>query len=113
MVIIDWYSRCMLAWRLYLSNTIESSFCLEALREALTQFPSRSLFEGHSNPRILESSNPCSSLRCIRASILFLLFNWTPFGWPGQASEDLTLKGAIAHSVDRPTFDQCLGNRSV
>jgi putative transposase len=32
-VILDWYSRHILAWRL--SNTMESDFCLEALREAL------------------------------------------------------------------------------
>jgi putative transposase len=32
-VIIDWYSRCVLAWRL--SNTLGSEFCLEALQEAL------------------------------------------------------------------------------
>jgi putative transposase len=31
--IIDWYSRYVLAWRL--SNTIDSSFCREALEEAL------------------------------------------------------------------------------
>jgi len=32
-VILDWYSRQILAWRL--SNTLENDFCLEALREAL------------------------------------------------------------------------------
>jgi putative transposase len=32
--VMDWYSRCVLAWRL--SNTLEGSFCLEALDEALT-----------------------------------------------------------------------------
>jgi putative transposase len=32
-VILDWYSRYVLAWRL--SNTLESDFCVEALREAL------------------------------------------------------------------------------
>lgn len=31
--VIDWYSRCVLAWRL--SNTLDSDFCVEALREAL------------------------------------------------------------------------------
>jgi putative transposase len=31
--IIDWYSRCVLAWRL--SNTLDGSFCLEMLEEAL------------------------------------------------------------------------------
>ena len=31
--IIDWYSRYVLAWRL--SNTLETTFCLEALDEAL------------------------------------------------------------------------------
>ncbi len=32
-VILDWYSRYVLAWRL--SNTLDSGFCLEALEEAL------------------------------------------------------------------------------
>jgi putative transposase len=31
--IVDWYSRCVLAWRL--SNTLETGFCIEALREAI------------------------------------------------------------------------------
>ena len=34
-VILDWYSRYVLAWRL--SNTMDSDFCVEALREALRQ----------------------------------------------------------------------------
>jgi putative transposase len=33
--ILDWYSRYVLAWRL--SNTLDGSFCLEALEEALRQ----------------------------------------------------------------------------
>jgi putative transposase len=32
-VIIDWHSRCVLAWRV--SNTLGSDFCVEALKEAL------------------------------------------------------------------------------
>jgi putative transposase len=32
--IIDWYSRYVLAWRL--SNTLDGSFCLEMLEEALS-----------------------------------------------------------------------------
>jgi len=32
-VIMDWYSRYVLAWRL--SNTLEAGFCIEALEEAL------------------------------------------------------------------------------
>ena len=32
---MDWYSRNVLAWRL--SNTLEGSFCLEALNEALSR----------------------------------------------------------------------------
>jgi len=32
-VILDWYSRYVLSWRL--SNTLETDFCIEALREAL------------------------------------------------------------------------------
>lgn len=33
--VIDWYSRYVLSWRL--SNTLEGSFCLEALEEALAE----------------------------------------------------------------------------
>ncbi len=33
--IIDWYSRYVLAWRL--SNSLESSFCVDVLEEALSQ----------------------------------------------------------------------------
>jgi len=31
--VMDWYSRCVLGWRL--SNTMDSTFCLDALDEAL------------------------------------------------------------------------------
>ena len=34
-VIMDWASRCVLAWRL--SNTLDASFCVAALEEALTK----------------------------------------------------------------------------
>ena len=34
--IMDWYSRKVLAWRL--SNTMDASFCVEALQEALAQY---------------------------------------------------------------------------
>jgi putative transposase len=34
-VIMDWYSRYILSWRL--SNTMDSDFCVEALKEALQQ----------------------------------------------------------------------------
>ena len=33
--IIDWHSRCVLCWKL--SNSLEGSFCLEALEEALSR----------------------------------------------------------------------------
>jgi putative transposase len=42
--IIDWTSRAVLAWRL--SNTIDSSFCVEALEEALLR---------HGKPRIFNT----------------------------------------------------------
>jgi len=34
-VVMDWYSRYVLSWRL--SNTMEASFCVEALKEALQE----------------------------------------------------------------------------
>jgi putative transposase len=41
--VMDWYSRCVLSWRL--SNTLTGSFCLEALDEALA----------HAQPEIFNS----------------------------------------------------------
>jgi putative transposase len=40
--IIDWYSRRVLSWRL--SNTLETSFCIEALDEALGRFGTPEIF---------------------------------------------------------------------
>ncbi len=40
--IIDWYSRRVLAWRL--SNTLETSFCVEALHEALARYGCPEIF---------------------------------------------------------------------
>ena len=42
MAIIDWASRAVLAWRL--SNTIDVSFCLAALEEALAKFGRPEIF---------------------------------------------------------------------
>jgi putative transposase len=40
--IMDWYSRRVLSWRL--SNTLDSSFCVEALEEALARFGKPEIF---------------------------------------------------------------------
>ena len=41
--IIDWYSRRVLAWRL--SNTLDTGFCIEALRDALAHFGRQQLLQ--------------------------------------------------------------------
>jgi putative transposase len=40
--VMDWYSRRVLSWRL--SNTLDSSFCIEALEEALERFGQPEIF---------------------------------------------------------------------
>jgi len=40
--VMDWHSRAVLSWRL--SNTMESSFCVEALREALSRYGKPEIF---------------------------------------------------------------------
>ena len=42
MAILDWHSRRVLAWRL--ANTLDSSFCVEALREAMKRFGKPEIF---------------------------------------------------------------------
>jgi len=39
---MDWYSRKVLSWRL--SNTLDSSFCVEALREAMMLYGKPEIF---------------------------------------------------------------------
>jgi putative transposase len=41
--IMDWASRAVLSWRL--SNTMDSSFCVEALEEALPRFSKPEIFQ--------------------------------------------------------------------
>ena len=40
--VMDWHSRKVLAWRL--SNTLDSSFCVEALKEAIQQYGTPEIF---------------------------------------------------------------------
>ena len=40
--VIDWYSRKVLSWRL--SNSLDSYFCIEALKEALNKYPHPDIF---------------------------------------------------------------------
>jgi len=41
-VVMDWYSRKVLSWRL--SNSLDADFCIEALQEALSRFPKPEIF---------------------------------------------------------------------
>jgi putative transposase len=40
--VIDWYSRLVLAWRL--SNTLDTSFCIEAVQDALSRYGRPEIF---------------------------------------------------------------------
>ena len=40
--IIDWYSRCILSWKV--STTLTADFCVEALQEALDKYPTPEIF---------------------------------------------------------------------
>ena len=41
-VVVDWYSRKVLAWRL--SNTMDVEFCMEAVQEAITRWGTPAIF---------------------------------------------------------------------
>ena len=51
--IIDWASRAVLSWRL--SNTMDTSFCLEALEEALVRFGKPEIFNTDARGRFLDN----------------------------------------------------------
>ena len=51
--IIDWYSRYVLSWRL--SNTLDSSFCVDALEEALNKYGSPEIFNSDQGSQFTSS----------------------------------------------------------
>jgi len=70
-VIMDWYSRYVLAWRL--SNTLDADFCVEALEEALSK-GKPDIFKSHF-PIINDSISVETHLVVeIRASFGLILF---------------------------------------
>jgi putative transposase len=54
--IMDWYSRHVLSWRL--PNTLDSSFCVEALEEAIARFGPPEVFKSNELARIEEQLGP-------------------------------------------------------
>jgi putative transposase len=59
-VIMDWASRMVLAWRL--SNTLDSSFCVDALEEAISKYSCPKIFNTDQRSQftafILRSARP-------------------------------------------------------
>ncbi len=51
--IIDWYSRKVLSWRL--SNTIDTSFCIEALEEGLKHYGPLDIFNSDQGSQFTSS----------------------------------------------------------
>jgi putative transposase len=60
--IIDWYSRRVMSWRL--SNTLETSFCVEALEEALSRFGSPEIFNTDQGAQFTADSFTCVLREC-------------------------------------------------
>jgi putative transposase len=52
--IMDWHSRRVLSWRL--SNTLDSSFCVEALQEALSRFGRPGIFNSDQGSQFTASA---------------------------------------------------------
>ena len=51
--IIDWYSRRVLSWRL--SNTLDTSFCIDALEDALARFGAPEIFNSDQGAQFTSS----------------------------------------------------------
>jgi len=52
--VMDWYSRRVLSWRL--SNSMDSSFCIEAVREAMARFGAPSIFNTDQGSQFTDKS---------------------------------------------------------
>ena len=85
--VMDWASRKVLSWRL--SNTLETSFCVEALQEALERYGAPEIFNSDQGGHSPASISPTRSRRPAFAS------RWTAraAGWTTCSSS-----GCGAHS---------------
>ena len=99
-VIIDWASRAVLAWRL--SNTNDASFCAAALEEALLRFGTPRIFNTdrapHSPPRLSPASSrrPASRFRWTDAAA-----SWTTFSSNGCGARS-SMRSASESLCRRP-----------
>jgi len=60
--IIDWYSRRVLSWRL--SNTLDTTFCIEALEEALAHFGVPNIFNTDQGSQFTANDFTSVLLKC-------------------------------------------------
>jgi putative transposase len=65
--VIDWASRAVLAWRL--SNTMDASFCLAALEEALARFGKPEIFNPDQGSHFTSAAFPGALCRGRRAHL--------------------------------------------
>ena len=102
--VLDWYSRYVLSWRL--SNTLDTSFCLEALDEALATYPRPETFNSDQG---CQYSSDAFTSRLLSAGIKPSMAgrgrcydnNFTEWLWRTLKQEEIYLKsyasGSEAH----------------
>jgi putative transposase len=73
--IIDWASRAVLAWRL--SNTMDISFCLAALEEALARFGRPEIFNTNQGSQFTSASPARSPRPAPRSPWTAVAAGWT------------------------------------
>ena len=64
--IIDWFSRAVLAWRL--SNTMDATFCVEALEEALARWGKPEIFNSRA-AKLIGPREPVHRCRLYRLAL--------------------------------------------
>ena len=62
--VIDWYSRRVLAWRL--SNTLETTFCVEAVNEAVARYGRPEIFNTDQGSQFTSEEFPYVFITVIR-----------------------------------------------
>ena len=83
--VIDWYSRRVLAWRL--SNTLETTFCVEALNEAVARYGCPEIFNTDQGSQFTSEELPvyCLLLRS-RSAWMAKVAVSTTSSWSGSGA---------------------------
>ena len=103
--IMDWHSRHVLAWKL--SNTMDTSFCVAALEEALGKGRPE-IFNTDQGSQFTSEAFTQTRSRGSRSAWMVRVGTWTTSSWSGCGGASTRRSESLPDRRRGPNWDQCL-----